>query len=325
MVTVDDRRLRSLPGPRPADAFIPNDTDGAFYWPIDGISVGNQLWLVCLRSYPGGPAGFRPTGVKLAAFDVPAGGDPVFRGTFSMPSTTGAFDAVGNEIGIAWDGAITVEGATAYVFGTRPKVGFVGNDLFLARVPAVSLSNPSLWQFWTGATWSSSATAATPLVHVEQGGVPGSFGLSRVPDGYSIVGTVDPVHGRDIAQWTSASLTGPWTRRAPILPAWPPALAPEEIHYGGYLIPEMQMSSGRTLLAYSRNGAWSQITAHANYYMVQFVEVTPSSAGLTTFAAPAPAPAPAAAPIPAPSEGVRAPDGSNPLAPEPRGLRWQRR
>jgi hypothetical protein len=86
-----------MPGPNPGGAFIPDDSDGAVYRPCGGVSVGGRLWLVSARSYRSSAGlGWRASSPRLAAFDVPIGGDPVYRGTVPMPGS--AFDAAGNQL-----------------------------------------------------------------------------------------------------------------------------------------------------------------------------------------------------------------------------------
>ena len=313
LVTYDAQRLRSLPGPNPGGAFIPDDSDGAFYWPCGGVSVGGRLWLVSARSYRSSAGlGWRASNPRLAAFDVPIGGDPVYRGTVPMPGS--AFDAAGNQIGIAWNAAVTIEGGTVYFFGTRPQPGAFGAAMFLAEAPATSLSTPTTWRYWTPSGWSTDAAQAAPLINAGPGGVPGGFGVTKTATGYVITGKVNAFLSGGISQWSAPSVTGPWSQNADILPSFPPPLAAGDWSYGGFLIPALSMSSGRMLLAYSRNNwYWDQLMANANYYMPQFAEVTPATGG--GLRAPAP---PQLAPVPVPP-------GVNPLGPTPRGLRGQRR
>jgi hypothetical protein len=278
MLTVDPVRMRSVPGPKPG-SFVPADSDGAIYWPTGGVSVGNRLWLVCTRTYrtPGQGFGFRVSGTRLAAFDFPtAGADPVFRGIFTTPGNPGAFNAAGDQVGIAWDGAMVADGGYVYAYGTRPRpMGSpLGNDLFLSRVPAGSLATPSAWTYFTGTGWSSSSAAAASLLAPGGTGTPGSFSLARTAGGWVIDGKANGIFSVGISTWAAPSLTGPWTQRPDVVAAFPAKTTPGEYTYGGYRLPAFPLSSGRSLFVYSRNsGQYSDLVANSNRYMPQFLEV----------------------------------------------------
>jgi hypothetical protein len=153
----------------------------------------------------------------------------------------------------------------------------LGNDLFLARVPTNLLGTPSEWRYFTGTGWANSSTTAASLLNPAGTGTPGSFSLVRGAAGWVIDGKANGIFSVGISTWTAPSLTGPWTQRPDVVPAFPPQRTPDEFTYGGYRLPAYPLNppgSGRILFAYSRNsGRYSDLIANSNLYMPQFLEV----------------------------------------------------
>jgi hypothetical protein len=281
LVTVDNLRLRSVPGPTAGSAWIPDDASGSAYWPVGAVSVGQRLWVLCSHVDRGaGSFGFAMRDVRLAAFDVPAGGDPVFRGTFAVPGA-GAFAADGSQAGVAWNGAITSSGGYVYVYGTRPRPfgAPLGADMFVARVAAAALATPSSWTYWDGTAWSADQGAAASLLDPAGYGVPPSFDVSPLPGGGWVAdGKANGIFSEGISTWTAPAPQGPWRQQADVLPHFPGKLVASEFTYGGYRLP-YPLGSGRGLLVYSRNASWEAVLADTGLYMPQFVEVDPPLVG----------------------------------------------
>jgi hypothetical protein len=194
------------------------------YWAEDGITIGGTVVKFYNRFLPGSVP-FVATGTVIAAYPVSqlssAGGSTADGAVarprlFPLPSYT----PPGDSSPIVWGAAVLRAGNTVYVYGTQtPDTPVPDRQLYLARVPASSLTRFSAWRFSAGAgEWDASQQDAQP-VQPPGSGLPVSSGFSVIQAGqrYWLI-QADPLVGsQDIDAYPADAPWGPFDQSAGIV------------------------------------------------------------------------------------------------------------
>ena len=98
--------------------------------------------------------------------------------------------------------------------------------------------------------------------------------VNRLADGtWQLASKQMEMLGRDIARFTAAAPTGPFTQQSPALASLPPG-EPNEGLYIASTHPQAALSNGNLLVTYCRNNfSFDRLLRDADYYAIQFMEV----------------------------------------------------
>jgi hypothetical protein len=217
---------------------IPNDSDGSWYWPSDGVWDGGQLRVFAGRL---GPAsnGWASKGVALISFRLDSRGYPVYAGKRNV--TTANEDSA-----IQWGTAVVRSGSHVYVYGQRRRQApyVFGRDVYLARVARGSLADLRAWRYWDGSGWSSRATR---IEAAETGRFASAFSVDRVDGQWVAVSKENDFLGDRIISMRSSSPAGPF-RTVGVLGAPP---VDGSFTYQARAHPELPMADGRLLVTWN--------------------------------------------------------------------------
>lgn len=232
LTVVDDCGVRQLAGPAPSAA------GGVDWWAGPSAVAGGRLVVLgsLIRRTPGEGFGFAGVGTQIRTYTVPAAG--------GLPRETGRRPAPASPAGVRWSAGAWNGGPDGwlYVWGTTEgRPGEWGSDVFLARVDQRTLT---MWRYWTGTAWSTSAGAVRPVLRAVDGmGADTAFSVRRDAAGWHLYTRRGGAWGGEHGEYVG----GPqkWT--------WRP--------YGtepGYLASahdEVRLSSGRRLVTVNVDGA----------------------------------------------------------------------
>ena len=219
------------------------DTPPTVCWPTSVAAVptarGDAVYIACSRIRRGRSLlDFTVSDTALARFDVPRGGTPV----------PGPVVAVPRSSEITWGSALVRDGDEVYVYGTRAgSATGAGRSLYVARVPAAGVQDPSRWTFWNDASWVPDAVAAQPVLGA--GSVSQALSVTHLRTSWVAVS----MRGGDLQQqvgvWSAPQPQGPWTLSRTV-----PAPAPGEggITYQPLAHPELPLRDGDLLVSLSR-------------------------------------------------------------------------
>ncbi|MCW2778621.1 MAG: hypothetical protein JWN17_2346 [Frankiales bacterium] len=272
LVLADRGCLRGVTGPTGAEV-VPGTPDGQWFWPLHAVVDGGRLFLPSSRVQrvvaPDGTSTFATSGTWLAELTVPAGGTPVFTGLWPTPASATP------DTTPQWGSAVAQAGGYTYVYGTqRVAEPFVfGKALYVARVPAGSLTDLPAWRFWTGTGWSATASSAQ-AVKGAVGGVSTSLSVWRAGDGtWRALTKKDDYLGKDVVLLRAPAATGPWSET--VVGTSPSGAHPGETTYNAFAHPEIALKGGDLLWSISRNDAdWADQLANADLYKPQFAQTS---------------------------------------------------
>lgn len=166
----------------------PNSASGDWYWPVDGMAIGDSVHTFFIRMHPTGTGqwdwgingvilvSFAPNSTKIVPsytqrevpliYDESSTVQSVFGGAI-LPMT----ETSGNQNP---DGYI-------YVYGIRSYSG--SKELLVARVPEADFTDFSKYTFYNGSEWVSDISQSAPLTdRVSQ-----EFSISQLPNGQFIL------------------------------------------------------------------------------------------------------------------------------------------
>lgn len=190
------------------------------YWDADGMTVGGTV-VKFYSAYQPGPIPYIPAGTTIASYPVSqlsaAGNGPAY-GEVLQPGLTPlpAYTPRGDGTPIVWGSALLAAGRTVYVYGWQSPSDSA-RDLYLAKVPAASVTDFAAWQFFSGGRWASSQSLATPIETAGQGISPAAgFSVVPIAGRYWLIqsaGLGDP----DIDAYPAAAPWGPFSTSGAIL------------------------------------------------------------------------------------------------------------
>jgi hypothetical protein len=256
------------PGTAPAAVVSPRHVPGSHgeqrYWDEDGIEIGTTVVKFYNRYLPGN-APYIPTGTVLAAYpasQLSAAGRGPARGGVARPRVISLPSYLPPDGGspIVWGASILRAGNTVYVYGTQTPDGPLPyRRLYVARVPAASLTQFADWQFYAGyGLWTARQRDAKPL---QTWGSP-----LNVSSGFSVIAAgqrywliqANPVAGsQDIDAYPAGAPWGPFDQAAGIVLYRDPGIGLDAAHdfrimYEARVIPAV--STGQALvIAYNVN------------------------------------------------------------------------
>lgn len=212
-------------------SFLPNESDGTFYWPASGVAVGPNKILMAVSGIQATGSGyfdFIGVSVRACYVTVTDKGDLVFDRWLSYwPTGSGQNETTWN--------AIYLDGSTLYVFGPKWDVGSPGRKILVAQVPLANVENASSWLFGIDPIRPESDYGA---------------GLSVRKDGntWRIV-TCENFLSADVYLLESQSITGPWSRKT----LFQIFADKDMLTYLPMWHPELKLQNGREVVSYSRN------------------------------------------------------------------------
>ena len=139
---------------------------GQWYWPGSAETEGNTLLIFAYRVEPAsGPAGFdwNVLGTTVAQYHLP---DLSFQGATNLPVQTPTPMVYGGQA-IPW-GIRTVDvGGVVYLYGATRRSNLGPGDVWVARAPFGSVTDPGAWEYFTGLPapldWSNQFALAQPM------------------------------------------------------------------------------------------------------------------------------------------------------------------
>ncbi len=127
----------------------PGDHYSTYRWPGVGVEIGNKVYIYTYESANGS------TPANQALFSITQNTSGLNWSGVTRLTPNGM---TGN-MDISWSTGMIKKtaGDTVYVYGNK-AVFFNANNVFLARYAA---SNPSVWTYWNGSSWTSSPSSAS--------------------------------------------------------------------------------------------------------------------------------------------------------------------
>lgn len=233
-----------------AGGFIPNETDGTFYWPASGVAVSANKILMAVSGIKATGSGyfdFIGVSVRACYVTVTDKGDLVFdRWLTYWPTAAGQNETTWN--------AIYLDGSTLAVFGLQWDLGAPARKILVAQVPLAQVETSSAWMFGT-----------TPIRPESDYGA--GLCVQKTNGKWQII-TCENFLSVDVYMLEATSLEGPWSRKTifqiyadsgmlTYLPQWHP---------------EIKLPSGKVVVSYSRNSAVGGRSPTVS--RPEFVEVT---------------------------------------------------
>lgn len=204
--------------------FIPNDSDGMFYWTSGGVYVGSGLLLIACTGIAPVQANNRQ---KACVVSIDDDDNLTFLKWLDWwPTTKGTWSS-GPSAPISYV-EITLVGDTLYAFGLKDADAF-GRQIYPATVPLAECSVPSAWEFGKEPIWAAPEADS---------------GCSSWFDGslFHVMTKKQGMFSQDILLYTSPNpMKGPWTRR--VLTTLRPSLK-GQIEYIAHAHPEWKLADG---------------------------------------------------------------------------------
>jgi hypothetical protein len=183
---------------------------GSWLWPTHAVvsSPGDRrtparlvVFAQRVRAIGTGPFDFVRTASAAIDLTVPWLGTPIVGRVRDI--STGP---------VLWGAATVTDGATTWVYGTRPSTERLvfGNALLLARAPTVGVGDPRTWSFRTASGWSRHAVDAV-AVRSARAGVSTVPDLHRVGADYVLVTKAQEFLDDDVVALVAPHPWGPWT------------------------------------------------------------------------------------------------------------------
>lgn len=224
--------LRYIPGP-----MIPDDADGAKWWPGPSIYENGRLYVFVSHIRPLATGGWEELGHNLAEF--------TWDGSLSL--SLYSIIEIPSALGITWGTGVLRHGTQIYIYGTYHEKGWFGRRVYVARVPAGQLANETAWRYWDGTDYTSNAPKS---VISEFGGPDSAFGVYTAASQFRLVSKKDGAFGDTVQRWSSFHPEGPWTTTALFPMPWTDAdqtylpIAHGDMRYANGQIP-ISISHGR--------------------------------------------------------------------------------
>ena len=193
----------------PQAVFIPNTPEskaGDWYWPMDGVLVGDSVYVFGLR-LDKSQEPFKPIGVNLFSFTVDPGNGI---GTVIQKDTPLFYEPADKSYEIVLGQAVmdmtetsANPGADGYIYVLGPRSSSLKKDLVASRVRPEHISDFSRYEFWNGEFWGeeiSECAIITSFISQE-------FSLSPLSEDQFLLVFQ---RGAQVAVRTGASPVGPF-------------------------------------------------------------------------------------------------------------------
>lgn len=198
-VIQDGDQITTLQGGTEEDpeAYVtPFGNPNHYYWPGDGIAIGDKVYIFMLRLRPtgeGGVFGFEHIGTDMAVFSLP---DLQLINQYPIARTTEFLMGV----------SLLREGNFVYVYGTRSTLGKT------AVAARFDVSDPSNITYWNGTDWGSDfvGNAYLKRSNGQDLAVSNQFKVFKYRDSYRFL-VQDDFFGAAIKIYQSDSPVGPWS------------------------------------------------------------------------------------------------------------------
>jgi len=198
-VIQDSDELTTLAGgteENPEAYVTPWNNSNHYYWPGDGVVIGNKLYMFMLRiraTGQGGVFGFEHIGSDMAVFSLP---DLQLIDQYKVNRSTEVMMGV----------SIFRENEFVYVYGTRSTLG---KNALVARY---QVGNPTELEYWNGTGWGGQFdnNAYMQLANGQNLGVSNQFKVFKWNGSYRLL-VQDDFFGAAIKVYRSDSPVGPWS------------------------------------------------------------------------------------------------------------------
>lgn len=169
-----------------ATLFVPNtptSTARNWYWLMDGIAIGDSIYVFALRLNPGGSFGFELDAVNLLSFssDLESGitsYKQIDTPLFFHDEKDGSEIVLGQAVmSMTYNSGNPYADGYIYVYG--PKNLPQKKDLVAARVLPENISNFSKYEYWDGQSWGNNITKSAPITSF----ISQEFSVSPLDDG----------------------------------------------------------------------------------------------------------------------------------------------
>lgn len=225
---------------------IPDENNGfTYFWPISGKFVKNELLVFVqqVNHFKGTP---ELEGTRIAHLEF-ENNALKFKKWTMLPSTY--FKPVDRP---QWGASMfdSNDGWT-YVYGTKQSLVPLefGRELYVSRNK--NISDPAKWEYWNGTGWVMNADAAKPI-HAAAGGVSASFSSFQNADGsVTLVTKKDDFLGDTVVSLRGSTPFGSFVETE--LFKSPSNMTTGDVTYTVLAHPELELSSGKTLITVSRN------------------------------------------------------------------------
>lgn len=227
---------------------IPNDGDGSYYWPTDGLVDGGLLRVFLNRVAQIGDVGrgFENRGVAMATFGFDSREFPVYQRKQNITR-------MNEDTAVQWGTAVVRDGGYVYLYGQRRRPGewVFGRDVYVAQVPAGAVAVLSAWRFWTGSDWVAEEDLAAPIESAESGRFASNFSVDKVGDTWVAVSKHSDIAGDRIIEMRSPGPLGPFVTTSSIAA---PSTS-QRWTYQARAHPELPLEDGRTLVTWNVGAA----------------------------------------------------------------------
>jgi hypothetical protein len=232
---------------------IPNDRNGDYYWPTDGLIDGGFLRVFATRVTRVDPVErvglaprFENRGVALVNFTFDARGYPIYASKLNITRAD-------EGSGIQWGTAAVNDDGWVYVYGQRkrPDEWIFGRDVYVAQVPAGALDDRADWRFWTGSEWAADQSRAAPIERAESGRFASNFSVDNVDGTWIAVSKHSDIVGDRIIEMRSSSAIGPFVTTSTI----PAPSSAQTWTYQAKGHAELPLANGKTLVTWNVGAA----------------------------------------------------------------------
>lgn len=240
---------------------MPENSAGEWFWPGPAVIEGSALRVFCSRVRANGSDPlfpFKTVGTSIKSFTP---------GTMKL-STLVTNPQSAREI--TWAASVYKSTTWIYIFGS--KLGYLGHDWYIARVPIGQLTELNKWRYWNGSNWSwfeGEAKAIPVDGQSSQLGAGGSV-VKNPSGGYDLITKSFEFIGNEVKVFHAPVVQGPYTYKKTV--ATFPAYDDKHMTYLASVHPTVPLSSGKMLLSVCNND--TEILTRPDLGRPSFFEVT---------------------------------------------------
>jgi hypothetical protein len=234
-----------------------------YYWPGDGLAIGNKVYMFMLRIRPtgeGGVFGFEHIGTDMAVFSLP---DLELIDQYPLARTTEFLMGV----------SLLKEGNYVYVYGTRTTLGKT------AVAARFDVSDPTSITYWNGTEWGNDFVGDAYLKRSngQDLAVSNQFKVFKYGNSYRFL-VQDDFFGAAIKIYQSDSPVGPWSNPITVYETPETGAANGDIFtYNAIAHPHIVHPEKGMLVTYSVNSFdFFDLFQDARIYRPRFFWVKPS-------------------------------------------------
>lgn len=257
---------------KPKAVFVPNTPDadpGDWYWLMDGIALGDTIYIYGLRlnGTNTGGFGFEVNGVTLIKCTLD---DSIFIKEISqfdtplfLKDTTENYDIVLGQAVMSMTNESGNPSADGYIYVYGPKSGSNGKELMAARVLPENIEDFDKYQFWNGSGWGNSIEDCTPITS----GISQEFSVTPVGNSFLLVFQ----SGSSVALKEGDSPVGPFGIMNTVYNAPEVLIDPDIFIYNAKAHPNLSKPE-ELLISYNVNSfQFSDHFVNADIYMPRFI------------------------------------------------------